>query len=161
MKGGVVKFKHKFIVLIILSILAGAAYYLYNFSYSTGIRSGKLVKISKKGFALQTYEGTLDLGSGDKLTWMFSVRDDELGEKLIALSGNKVSLHYKEHLFKMFYNTVYNVYDYELVTNKVHNKDLLCRFVARIKQYPRIVDKLREDLIKSDPAVLDAIRACK
>lgn len=85
-------------------ILAGGVYLLYaNWVYSTGTRSGTLVKISKKGYLFKTYEGQLNVGgfsAGEDGTignmWNFSVTDDRVYQKLQDLEGKQVTLHYDE-----------------------------------------------------------------
>ena len=131
-----------------------------NFGYSSGVRTGKLVKISKKGFVLKTYEGTLDLGSGDQLTWPFSVHDDDVGDKLINQTGREVSLKYKEHLFKLFYHTKYNVYDFISIERENQLK-MLCRLVSVIKEDVDMVEALRPLIIKYDNDLLLDIKQCK
>ena len=55
---------------------------LFDFNISSGKRVGNLVKISKKGkfIFLKTWEGTLDEGSGDKLTYYFSVKSEKVAQ---------------------------------------------------------------------------------
>ena len=59
---------------------------LFDFNISTGKRVGNLVKISKKGkfIFLKTWEGTLDEGSGDKLTYYFSVKNEKVAQELFS-----------------------------------------------------------------------------
>ncbi len=72
-------------------------------SYSSGIRAGTVVKLSKKGVFFKTYEGELNTSETEK--WAFSVEGDEeevlklLDE--VALSKERVSLHYVER-FRIF-----------------------------------------------------------
>lgn len=72
-------------------------------SYSSGIRAGTVVKISKKGVFFKTYEGELNTSETEK--WTFSVEKSEkevirlLNE--VALSKERVSLHYVER-FRAF-----------------------------------------------------------
>jgi len=98
-------FKKLFLFGLIGLVIAGGLYMLYaNYTYSEGTRSGVLVKISKKGYFLKTYEGQLNLGgvsTGDDggITgniWDFSVTDDRIYNKLQELEGKKVTLHYDE-----------------------------------------------------------------
>ncbi len=71
--------------------------------YSSGIRAGTVVKLSKKGVFFKTYEGELNTSETEK--WAFSVEKDEdevlklLNE--VALSKERVSLHYVER-FRIF-----------------------------------------------------------
>jgi hypothetical protein len=77
-----------------------------NYTYSDGKRAGLLVKFSKKGFVLKTYEGDLNLGGVNPIpgntiannVWHFSVNDEAVAEALMNLEGKNVRLHYKEKL---------------------------------------------------------------
>lgn len=106
------KFK-KFSLITLASILVVGiliSWYLYTGNYSTGSRSGRLVKISKKGFFFKTWEGQLDVGGitfGKKAgqassIWEFSVDDDDKGiiRQLDALSGQRVKLYYEEKFYQ-------------------------------------------------------------
>ena len=100
------KIKIIFIFSIALIILGTISYGLLNYPYSEGVRSGKLVKISKKGVVYPTYEGTLDLGSGDQLTWNFSVHSRDVGDKLVKQSGKQVKLQYDELFLNFLRNKI-------------------------------------------------------
>jgi hypothetical protein len=92
--------------IVILGILVLA--YFYIGTYSEGVRSGVVVKISKKGFLFKTYEGQLNLmtfGASRSTnmvaeTFEFSVpsSETEIIKTLeeASLSGERVSLHYVE-----------------------------------------------------------------
>lgn len=98
----------RYILLIILLLSIGVFSFYYWGSYSEGVRSGTVVKISKKGFVFKTYEGQLSLlpygaiKSQDRIveSFEFSVSADQ--EQVIkdlesaSLSGERVSLHYIE-----------------------------------------------------------------
>lgn len=102
------------ISLILLAILVFS--YLYWGSYSKdGVRAGTVVKVSDKGFIFKTYEGQLNVetfgaikrGSVINETFDFSVEksDTEVFEtlKAVALSGERVSLHYTERYMHFFW----------------------------------------------------------
>ena len=99
-------FFNKLIIGIAFLILAaGIAYLIYaNYTYSEGTRAGNLVKISKKGSFLKTYEGQLKIGGinldnpgkGLSDTWSFSISDKSVVEQLEKLQGQKVILRYEE-----------------------------------------------------------------
>jgi hypothetical protein len=92
------------IFLIGFSIMA----YFYFGTYSEGVRSGVVVKVSKKGFLFKTYEGQLNLltfGASRSQnmvaeTFDFSVPTTEADVikilEEVSLSGERVSLHYVE-----------------------------------------------------------------
>lgn len=103
------KFKILFpIVLIGLGFLT--KFILWDFSISNGKRVGNLVKVSHKGkFSFtKTWEGTIDEGSGDKLTYHFSIRDEELAQELYNYEGKKVVIYYEEYLVGWPRETKYN-----------------------------------------------------
>ncbi len=100
-------------ILILLIIVAIAVFsFAYWGSFSEGIRSGMIVKISKKGFLFKTYEGQLNLltfGASKSPNFVsesfeFSVENDreDIVKTLEAasLSGERVSLKYVERLVK-------------------------------------------------------------
>jgi len=149
------------ILILIGLILAGASYVILNYSYSAGNRVGKLVKLSKKGFLPKTWEGTLDLGSGDRLTWDFSVHDDELGEKLQKHSGKMVNLEYRELLWRLFYETKYDVTSWELTDAKENDMAMLCRFVDVLRKDKKIVEIIRPMIQQYDSSLLEKIRECQ
>lgn len=101
--------KFKIITFIILSLLLSAAgflYYRYYFVFGTGIKSGELNQIVKKGYIFKTYEGRL-IQAGFKGTqqntiqsyeFNFSVEDEEIAKKLERLGGKNLELHYNEYM---------------------------------------------------------------
>lgn len=102
--------KWKILVPIILvSVLVLSKFIMWDFPISTGKRVGNLTKISKKGKIFKTWEGTIDEGSGDKLTSFFSVRDNAIAEELYEYEGRKVVIYYEEYLANWPWDTKYNV----------------------------------------------------
>jgi len=151
------KFKLFFLVLFIIAIL----YAIYHFSFSSGVRSGKLVKLSKKGLIFRTYEGTLDLGSGDKLTWDFSIRDDDIGDELIKNSGSFVKLEYKEYWINPFFETPYSITSWSLVNDTYSKYSNFCRLVNILRKDSKLVNTVRSMVVAQDGALLDHIRKCQ
>ena len=94
---------------IALALLVAAKFILWDFPVSSGKRVGNLTKISKKGKFIPTWEGTIDEGSGDKLTSYFSVQDDTVGEELYNYEGRQVILYYDQYLLGWPRDTNYNV----------------------------------------------------
>lgn len=95
--------------LLLLLAIAGGSYYLFG-SYSTGFRSGQVMKISKKGVIVKTWEGQLNMGGimggneGDLTNvWEFSVRDDAVIRDLEAAvdRGERVKLYYREKFVRI------------------------------------------------------------
>ncbi|MCC6816957.1 MAG: 6-phosphogluconate dehydrogenase [Saprospiraceae bacterium] len=95
-------------------------------NYSEGVRTGYIVKISKKGYIFKTYEGELNFGFPQVNTipganlqniWHFSVPDKSVAEQIEKSSelGQIVSLYYKQKYIKLFFigDTEYFVYRVE------------------------------------------------
>jgi hypothetical protein len=144
---------------ILVGILGAISYGVLSYSYSEGVRSGKLVKLSKKGAFLKTYEGTLDLGSGDNLTWNFSLHDDEMGEQLVKRTGQQVQLTYRQLLYKMYYSTNFDVTSWSLV--RVAGSENFCRLVTVIRKSKFVVGKVRDLIEEHDAALLEEARQCQ
>ena len=89
------------IVVIFLLIYA----FIYFVPYSEGVRSGELIKISRKGVFAKTWEGELSQGiSGDQI-FSFSIldKDKETIDKLKEYQGNYVKLVYGERYATFFW----------------------------------------------------------
>jgi hypothetical protein len=98
-------FKRLFRFFLVLLIFGGGAYLFWcNYTYSTGTRTGNLIKVSKKGYFLKTCEGQLNLGgfegSGESgivgNIWNFSVTKEAVHEELMMMKGERVTLYYNE-----------------------------------------------------------------
>lgn len=97
----------KKILVIVIGILALSSVcyfaFLYNATYSVGVRSGELIKFSNKGMVFKTYEGELSQGISGAQIFSFSVLDSE--EKAISdlkeMEGHYVKLTYIER-YKTF-----------------------------------------------------------
>jgi hypothetical protein len=101
------KIVKRIILAIILIGFATMAYFYFG-NYSEGVRSGVVVKVSKKGVLFKTYEGQLNLltfGASRSQnmvaeTFDFSVPTNEAEVikvlEEVSLSGERVSLHYVE-----------------------------------------------------------------
>lgn len=76
-------------------------------SYSEGKRAGQIVKFSRKGILLKTYEGelaTLAKGAAGTMinnTFAFSVKDDRIVEEIQQAMdrGSNVTLTYEQAFF--------------------------------------------------------------
>lgn len=146
--------------IVIFIILGAISYGIVQYSFSHGVRSGKLVKLSQKGVFYKTYEGTLDLGSGDELTWQFSIHDDDLGDQLVKQTGKFVRLEYRELLFKLFFGTKYDVESWSL-EGESNDLEYLCRLVNIMRSNASIVNYLRPMIQKEDSELLKKIRSCQ
>ena len=92
------------VVVIALGLLA----FFYFGKFSTGYRSGKIMKVSERGVVFKTWEGQMDLQTFGAIkdksnmvteTFKFSIVDDpDLIKDLEAasLAGDRVNLHYYE-----------------------------------------------------------------
>ena len=151
------------ILFIILATTIGGSYLIFTYPYSSGTRSGKLVKLSKKGILYPTYEGILDLGSGDKLTWEFSIHDKKIGEELSKHSGKNVKLNYDELFFKILFETKYNVTAYEVERAKetLKKDPRFCRLVQVMRRSLTVVNEIRENILRYDAELLQEVRDCQ
>ena len=91
----------KFLVIIIgIAALSAVCYFtfLYNATYSEGVRSGELIKFSSKGMVFKTYEGELSQGISGAQIFRFSVldKDQAVIDSLKILQGHYVRLTYEE-----------------------------------------------------------------
>lgn len=154
------KKKIVFYLLILIVVFIGLGYGVLHYPISSGIRSGKIVELKRKGYIFKTYEGTLDLGSAERLTWDFSIHDEELGQQLESLSGKYVSLEYREILFKFFYNTKFDIISSKLVNPIGDDNASLCRLVTIISQNGDVVRFLRPIIEKQDAQLLQLMREC-
>ncbi|WP_298476746.1 6-phosphogluconate dehydrogenase [uncultured Maribacter sp.] len=98
----------KIISLIILSIVVVlASYYafIYFVPYSEGVRSGELIKISRKGVMAKTWEGEISQGISGAQIFSFSVldKDKEVISKLKEYQGKYVKLVYVERYATFFW----------------------------------------------------------
>ena len=90
-------------------MITAITFLIFNYTYSEGNRAGVVVKFSKKGYLLKTYEGELNMGgmgnlpntAQQNMLWNFSVKDQVVADTLMNLEGRKVSLHYKEIIKNM------------------------------------------------------------
>ncbi len=86
------------LAVLILLVVAWFAFAL-NWSYSSGERAGWVQKFSHKGWVCKTWEGELALVSLPGSTvekFNFTVHDEAVAQKINAVMGKRVSLHYEE-----------------------------------------------------------------
>lgn len=86
-------------VLVLVALVTGYLLFVINWSYSTGERAGWVQKFSNKGWICKTWEGELALVSLPGTTvekFYFTVREDDVAEKINKVVGRRVSLHYEE-----------------------------------------------------------------
>jgi hypothetical protein len=112
--------------IILVLVVAGLLFAAYiwamlNWSYSSGERAGWVQKLSTKGYLCKTWEGEMALvslpGSMPE-KFIFTVWDDKAAEKLNAVMGKRVSLHYEQHIWlptSCFGDTEYFVTDVKVI----------------------------------------------
>jgi len=89
------------VLALIIALLGGYTWIVLNWSYSTGERAGYVQKFSNKGWFCKTWEGELAMVTmPGTLTekFEFSVRDAEVAKQLNESMGQRVSLHYEQHI---------------------------------------------------------------
>ncbi len=97
----------KIIIYILLSVvLVISAYFafIYYVPYSTGQRSGELIKISHTGVLIKTWEGEISQGISGAQIFSFSVLNDEAIAKLKEYQGSYVNLTYIERYRTFFWS---------------------------------------------------------
>ncbi len=99
------------ILVVIIAVLGIIYAFIYFVPYSKGVRSGELIKISKKGMVFKTWEGEISQGISGAQIFEFSVlsRNDELIDSLKEYQGQYVKLSYVERYttFVWFGDTTY------------------------------------------------------
>lgn len=98
----------KIIAIVVLILFVGVAGYfafIYYVPYSEGVRSGELIKISKKGVIIKTWEGEISQGISGAQIFQFSVEDKQKKEvlDLQKYQGKYVKVYYKERYRKLFW----------------------------------------------------------
>jgi hypothetical protein len=92
---------------VILAVLVGAVllalytWAAWSFTYSEGDRAGYVQKFSKKGWICKTWEGELamaNLPGAMPEVFSFTVVDSAVAEEINRAMGERVSVHYKEHV---------------------------------------------------------------
>ena len=91
--------------LIIVALTASYMAYVYYVPYSTGTRTGELIKVSNKGYFVKTWEGEISQGISGAQIFQFSVLDSdkEVIDSLQNLQGSFVKVTYVERLRTFFW----------------------------------------------------------
>ena len=74
---------------------------MFSFSYSRGDRVGYVQKFSDKGWICKTWEGELamvNLPGAMPETFHFTARDDSVAKRINGSLGQRVVLHYEQHV---------------------------------------------------------------
>ncbi len=98
------KFLFIFITTVIFGIVGYYAF-IYYVPYSTGYRSGELIKFSRKGVLVKTWEGQISQGLSGTNVFSFSVedKDKEIVEKMKEYQGQYIKITYKERYATFFW----------------------------------------------------------
>jgi exopolysaccharide biosynthesis protein len=90
-----VLFKILGILALVLTVIFIFIYYV---PYSEGVRSGELIKFSRKGVVFKTWEGEISQGISGAQIFTFSVldRDAEVIQALKDVEGQYVKVNYEE-----------------------------------------------------------------
>lgn len=163
--------------IILLSLLVLGKYILFDFPISSGKRVGNLVKISKKGKIIKTWEGTIDEGSGDKLTSYFSVKDDSLAQELYDYEDKAVIIYYEEYLVGWPEDTNYNVTAWspkessqsdseasesvkEKVSQSILSRTLFCTALGTIYKDQKLYQAVKKHLEENNLYLFKQIEKC-
>lgn len=110
------KWKKILVIFLVSVVLIFVSYiYICGMTYSSGTRTGIVIKLSRKGYVFKTYEGELNLGGiseGDGTImptriWKFSVNrnNDSIYDVITKTEGKHVRLYYKEVLKNFFWQS--------------------------------------------------------
>lgn len=111
-----------FLVLLLLGI--GWVWLTLHWSYAEGERAGYVQKLSKKGWLCKTWEGEIamvTMPGAIPEKFIFTVPDNLMAEKINAMAGQRVVLHYQQHKFipsSCFGETEYFVRDARVVQSE-------------------------------------------
>lgn len=110
---------------VIAVLLAGVMLFLYYATFSEGVRSGELIKFSRKGVIFKTWEGEISQGISGAQIFKFSVldRDEEVIAALKNAEGQYVKVDYEERYvtFPWWGETKYFITDLE-ITESPHTR---------------------------------------
>jgi uncharacterized protein YxeA len=94
-------------VLLTVIFLMTVLYYvfIYYATFSEGVRSGELIKISRKGVLVKTWEGALSQGLSGAQIFSFSIEDQNKNviENLQKFQGRYVKVTYLERFDTFFW----------------------------------------------------------
>ena len=105
------------VVGILLALLIGFTIFTLSWSYAEGERAGYVQKLSKKGWLCKTWEGEMAMVTMPGTVaekFYFTVRNDDIAERINKTVGGRVVLAYEEHKwipFSCFGDTGYFVTD--------------------------------------------------
>ena len=95
------------VVVLILVLGAALGYYKFLWVFSDGTKTGELNSLTYTGYIWKTYEGEMILsgygakgsvnGSVQSKYFKFSVQDKAVAEEIKQLTGQRITVHYKEY----------------------------------------------------------------
>jgi len=88
-------------LLFIVGAFAAYTWLTLHWSYSKGERGGFVQKFSHKGWLCKTWEGELSmvqLAGAIPEKFLFSVRDEEVAQRVNKSMGKRVNLFYEQHI---------------------------------------------------------------
>ena len=95
------------IVVLLLLVGTGFCYYKFFWVFSDGTKTGELNSLTYTGYIWKTYEGEMILsgygakgsvnGSVQSKIFKFSVKDKDVAEQIKQLTGQRITVHYKEY----------------------------------------------------------------
>lgn len=94
------------LILFGIFLIAGIYYaMIYYIPYSEGVRSGELIKFSRKGILFKTWEGEISQGISGAQIFKFSVENNKTDaiKNLQNFQGRYVKLTYTERFGKFFW----------------------------------------------------------
>ena len=90
------------LVVIVAAVLGGLyTWAAWSFTYSEGERAGYVQKFSRKGWLCKTWEGELamaNLPGAMPQIFQFTVRDEAVAADLNRSMGQRVVIHYQQHI---------------------------------------------------------------
>jgi hypothetical protein len=90
----------KWVVTLVVFLLAGYLIVAFNWTYSDGNRAGYVQKFSTRGWICKSHEGELAMTTVPGVApvlWGFTVWDQRVANELSRAMGKRVVLHYKEY----------------------------------------------------------------
>ncbi len=103
---------------ISIVLIIGYFLFIYFVPFSKGVRSGELIKFSRKGVIAKTWEGEISQGISGAQIFKFSVegKEEQVVKDLIEYQGEYVKLFYKQRYATFFWlgDTKYFIYQVEL-----------------------------------------------
>ncbi|HET8948252.1 MAG TPA: hypothetical protein VFQ07_14835 [Candidatus Polarisedimenticolia bacterium] len=103
-RGSFLRSVRRAILMMLLLAMVGLVIYTWaawKFTYSEGERAGYVQKFSKKGWLCKTWEGELamaNLPGAMPEVFAFTVHDEAVAAQLNKDMGERVSVHYEQHM---------------------------------------------------------------